>query len=146
MALVVLDTNVLVSAATNPGGTPYRAVERVLLHHVVAQSDETFGELRRTLLRPDFDAAAPRQSRLHFLERIRRVSDFFSIEVGLPLSRDPHDDMFLHLALAARANVIVSGDRDLIVLNAISGIPIVTPSHFLKAERFVRRGRSIRQP
>lgn len=143
MALIVVDTNVLISAATSEGSLPYRVVERVLRNHVVAQSDETFGELRRVLLAAKFEGAAPRPARLRFLERIRRQSAFFSVEAGLPIARDPDDDIFLHLALAARAGVIVSGDTDLLVLRAISDIPIVTPSYFLKAERFVRRGRKI---
>jgi putative PIN family toxin of toxin-antitoxin system len=143
MALVVVDTNVLVSAATSEGSVPHRAVERVLRDHLLAQSDETFGELRRVLLAAKFESAAPRPARLRFLERIRRLSAFFSVEAGLPIARDPDDDIFLHLALAARASVVVSGDKDLLVLSDISGIPIVTPSYFLKAQRFVRRGRRI---
>ena len=113
MALVVVDTNVLISAATNEGGVPNRVLERVLRHHVLAQSDETFGELRQTLLAAKFELAVPRQTRMRFLERIRSVSMFHSVEAGLPITRDPDDDIFLHLALAAHANIIVSGDRDL---------------------------------
>ncbi|MBL8662080.1 MAG: putative toxin-antitoxin system toxin component, PIN family [Candidatus Odyssella sp.] len=143
MAFVVADTNVLISAATHEGSVPNRAIARVLRDHILAQSDETFGELRRVLLTPKFESAAPRPARLRFLERIRHLSAFFSIEAGLPIARDPDDDVFLHLALAARASVIISGDRDLLVLGEISGIPIVTPSYFLKSERFVRRGRRI---
>ncbi|MCW5773965.1 MAG: putative toxin-antitoxin system toxin component, PIN family [Rhodospirillaceae bacterium] len=145
MALIVVDTNVLVSASISEGGVAHRAVEQILRHHVLAQSDETFAELRLILTSVKFAPAAPRRLRLGFLERIRRLSEFHSVEAGLPLSRDPDDDIFIHLALAAKARVIVSGDRDLLVLDGASGIPIVTPSYFLRAERFVRRGRTIRR-
>jgi predicted nucleic acid-binding protein len=47
MALVVVDTNVLISALANAAGVPSRALERVLRHHILAQSDETFAELRK---------------------------------------------------------------------------------------------------
>jgi putative PIN family toxin of toxin-antitoxin system len=43
-----------------------------------------------------------------------------------PASRDPDDDHVLACALAAQANLIVSGDRDLLDLNEYHGIPILT--------------------
>ena len=43
-----------------------------------------------------------------------------------PVCRDPDDDAVLACAKAAQANLIVSGDQDLLVLQAFEGIPIVT--------------------
>ena len=45
--------------------------------------------------------------------------------------RDPKDDKFLEVAVAGEADVIVSGDQDLLVLHPFSGIPIVQPATFL---------------
>ena len=45
---------------------------------------------------------------------------------------DPADNRFLECAIAASADRIVSGDRDLLVLKVFRGIPIVTPTAFLK--------------
>lgn len=45
--------------------------------------------------------------------------------------RDPKDDKFLEAALAAKADCIVSGDADLLVLNPFEDIPILRPSEFL---------------
>ena len=39
--------------------------------------------------------------------------------------------MVLEAAVAGRADVIVSGDEDLLVLNPFEGIPIVGPAGFL---------------
>ena len=47
--------------------------------------------------------------------------------------RDPTDDKFLELAVNGRADVIVSGDADLLVLDRFRGIPIVTPGAFVHA-------------
>jgi predicted nucleic acid-binding protein len=44
--------------------------------------------------------------------------------------RDPANDKFLELAVNGRADLIVSGDEDLLVLNAFRGIPILTPARF----------------
>jgi putative PIN family toxin of toxin-antitoxin system len=45
--------------------------------------------------------------------------------------RDAKDDKYLDLAAAAGARVIVSGDKDLLVLNPWRGIGIQTPATFL---------------
>jgi len=63
------------------------------------------------------------------------------VEPGLPLSRDADDDMFLHLAAAADAVALITGDHDLLVLGEFAGIPILPPSRFLRAERSIRCGR-----
>ncbi|MBI3163638.1 MAG: putative toxin-antitoxin system toxin component, PIN family [Chloroflexi bacterium] len=45
--------------------------------------------------------------------------------------RDPKDDKFLEAALVAKADCIVSGDADLLVLNPFEEIPILRPAEFL---------------
>jgi len=45
--------------------------------------------------------------------------------------RDPKDDKFLEAALVAKADCIVSGDADLLVLNPFEDISILRPSEFL---------------
>lgn len=45
--------------------------------------------------------------------------------------RDPKDDKFLEVAVAGNADVIVSGDEDLLVLSPFEGVPIVGPAAFL---------------
>ena len=47
--------------------------------------------------------------------------------------RDPKDDKFLELAVSGRADLIVSGDQDMLALNPFRGIPIVTPAAFVRA-------------
>jgi uncharacterized protein len=49
-----------------------------------------------------------------------------------PACRDPDDDAVLALAIAARADLIVSGDRDLLDLKSFQGIAIVTPTEALR--------------
>ncbi len=49
------------------------------------------------------------------------------------VARDPDDDAVLACALAARADLVVSGDKDLLVLKAFRGIPIVTVAQVIKA-------------
>jgi len=48
------------------------------------------------------------------------------------VARDPDDDQVLACAVAAEANLIVSGDRDLLSLATFQGIPIVTATEALE--------------
>jgi predicted nucleic acid-binding protein len=47
---------------------------------------------------------------------------------------DPGDDMFLECAALAKADRLVSGDKDLLTLGAYKGTRIVTASEYLKAK------------
>lgn len=49
-----------------------------------------------------------------------------------PVCRDPDDDAVLALAIAAKADFIVSGDNDLLALGAFNGIPVLTPAQALQ--------------
>lgn len=51
----------------------------------------------------------------------------------ITMCRDPKDDKFLELAMSGRADVIVSGDSDLLVLDRFRDIPILTPAAFAHA-------------
>lgn len=48
-----------------------------------------------------------------------------------PVCRDPQDDAILATAVAARADLLVTGDKDLLVIGSFQGIPIVPPAECL---------------
>jgi uncharacterized protein len=52
-----------------------------------------------------------------------------TVRFETPICRDPKDEKFLELA--ANADCIVSGDKDLLVLNPFRGTLILTPREFL---------------
>ena len=129
---VVLDTNVLISAALIPSSLPRRVVESIFTANgVLLFSDETFAELRTRLLRTKFDRYVSSQSRTVYLARVRAVAEWVGI-VGARLGcRDPDDDKVLEVALMGAADCIVTGDQDLLELASFHGIPILTPAHVL---------------
>jgi predicted nucleic acid-binding protein len=58
---------------------------------------------------------------------LRRLAEIIDAPLlPKPVSRDPDDDAVLALATASRADLIVSGDADLLSLGSHSGIAIVT--------------------
>jgi predicted nucleic acid-binding protein len=67
-----------------------------------------------------------------FLEQLRlRVHLVVPAPLAPPASRAPDDDVVLATAVAANATSIVTGNRDLLVLQRCRGVEIVTPRDFL---------------
>jgi len=64
---------------------------------------------------------------------VRRLAELLDPPLlAEPICRDPDDDHVLALAIAAHADVIVTGDQDLLVLKTFQGIPILTPVQALE--------------
>ena len=67
-----------------------------------------------------------------FLWELVSRSELVIRNVPLKVCRDPKDNMILETALCGKADFIVTGDKDLLVLNPYEGIPIITPKKFLE--------------
>jgi uncharacterized protein len=52
-------------------------------------------------------------------------------EIVIPELRDPKDQMVLATAIAGDAQVVISGDKDLLVLHPYQNISILLPQEFL---------------
>jgi uncharacterized protein len=128
---VVLDTNVLISRLISAKSTPSRAVEHALLKSDVLVSEQTIAELAAKLASPKFDPYLPRDLRLEFIARYRVVAELIPVNERIRVCRDPRDDMFLEVAVCGNANLIVTGDADLLQLSPFRGIEILSASDYL---------------
>ncbi len=128
----VLDTNVFVSMFTHPPERPLFqlwvcAIER---RYTLLISPAIIREVAGTL-RHKFAWQEPEIIRVAKL--LARVSEVVSPDVTLDvISRDPDDNRILECAVAGRADLIVSGDRDLRDLRAYEGIAIVAPRDMMR--------------
>ena len=127
----VVDTNVLVSRLLAPRSPPARAVDQALAHGNLLGSEETLAELAEVLARPKFDPYVSREDRRDFIRLLGGVMQLVPITRRVTACRDPRDDKFLDIALAGDAAAIISGDKDLLVLNPWHGIAIMTPAAFV---------------
>jgi putative PIN family toxin of toxin-antitoxin system len=121
---VVLDTNVVVSALLFGGGPAARVRAGWQAGAFVPlASAATARELVRVLAYPKFKLAAEEQEDLlaDYMPwaRVVRIPD---PPPRVPACRDPHDLAFLHLAVAGDAQVIVSGDKDVLALAGARGL------------------------
>lgn len=124
---VLLDTNVLVSAVLF-GGLPRRLLDHVIRGGVelvtgVALLDEFEDVLHERFA---FDRSAARLTRAE----IEAVADLAEPTTVASVCRDADDDVVLATAVAGNATMIVTGDRDLLVLRSHDGIDICTPRQF----------------
>jgi uncharacterized protein len=68
-----------------------------------------------------------------WLQAVMAPAEPVGIDDLVVACRDPTDDKFLELAVNGRADTIVSGDADLLVLNPFRGIAIVPPALFIQS-------------
>ncbi|MCP5372161.1 MAG: putative toxin-antitoxin system toxin component, PIN family [Hyphomicrobiales bacterium] len=126
---VVLDTNVLVSALLFPAGSLAwlrHAWQGGTLRPLMGR--DTAAELLRVLAYPKFRLTD--DDREDLLGDILPWCETVAVpeSVPVPACRDPHDRPFLALALAARADALVTGDGDLLDLAGAFPVPILTPA------------------
>ena len=81
-------------------------------------------ELIETLLSSKFDPYVSREKRDALLLRLAPLIEIVTVVQIVQASRDANDDKFLEVAVNGRADVIVTGDRDLLALNPFRGIAI----------------------
>jgi putative PIN family toxin of toxin-antitoxin system len=128
---VVIDTNVLISGLFSTTSTPALAVEKAITTAQLVATTETLRELITTLLLPKFDRYVSHEPREALLQRLASLVEIIEVVQHVRASRDPKDDKFLEAAVNGRANVLVTGDRDLLALNPFRGIAIVTPAGYV---------------
>lgn len=94
---------------------------------------ELLEELSDVLGREKFNRFVTSEERDEFLETFVERAILVEIIEKVQECRDPKDDKILELALNGGAKYIVSGDKDLLVLNPFRDVKIVTVEEFLRA-------------
>ena len=128
----VIDTDVVVSAFVFRAGTLAWLREAIVNGALIPLvSNETLAEMVRVLAYPRFGLTpADRESIIvHYMEHAEAIKQPRT-RARLPRCRDPHDEMFIRLAYAAKADAVVTGDGDLLALALESRIPILSPAAF----------------
>jgi putative PIN family toxin of toxin-antitoxin system len=126
---IVFDTNVLVAAFTSLG-LCHQAYEHALARTDIVTARRLLDELHDTLtgkMKIDPSLAG---------EILAELANELEIVEPVPLlksiCRDEDDDWVLATALAGHSEIIVSGDKDLLVLKQFQGIKILSPRQFVE--------------
>lgn len=112
---------------------PGRALYFALANGIILISSETIAELAEVINRPKFDKYLTLNEREEFLEAFLLRTELIEVLEDLKICRDPKDDKFLNLAASGKANYIVTGDEDLLVLGTYRGAQILNAKSFLES-------------
>lgn len=129
---LVFDTNIIISALLFDGSKPSKAFDIGITQGALLFSLPTLAELEEVLWRNKFDRYISHEERKQFLTSLILHSTPIETNETISECRDPKDNKFLELAVCGKADFIISGDEDLLVLNPFRNIQIITPDSFLK--------------
>ncbi len=138
MLQVVLDTNILVSAVLARFGVPAQIVDAWQAHEFLLVSHEAaIAEVERVLndllSLGKYRITEEDISRLFHLLQSDALLVLDLANVADIIPAHPADELFLSIALAGEAQVIVSGDKHLLGLKTFRGIEILPARKFLDA-------------
>ena len=134
MLRAVIDTNILVSGLIRKQGLP----GQVLRHlrdgdFTIIYSVPIMVEVVEVLSRPQFrnKYQVVAEDIMALINLVRLRGDLVSPKRKIDACRDPKDNHFLEAAIEGNANIIVSGDKDLLDMMDFETIPIVSTAEFL---------------
>ncbi len=129
---LVIDVNVLVSMLINHDAIGIKGMFNKQLFRVVI-SPTLLAELSDALMRPQFRRYFSVEEAERALLRIKGRSKLVEAKFqAKPICRDPKDDYLLALSKSARADVLITGDADLLVLMKYGKTRILKPAAFKK--------------
>lgn len=130
---LVVDTNVLVSQILLPNSSTARAAYHAAEYGQLIFSDALFNEVIDVLSRPKFDAYVTLEERQRFLLRLASIAEMTEALHRVEVCRDGKDNCVLEAALSGNAELILTGDKDLLMLHPFRNITILAPADYLKA-------------
>ncbi len=128
---IILDTSTIVSAILFPKSVPAAAVRQAFREGTVLTSYAAAQELEDVVTRAKFDRYQTPEIRVARVDALLATMSAIAPAERLQICRDPKDDKFLELALAAGADFLVTGDADLLALHPFHKTAILTPADYL---------------
>ena len=127
----VFDTNALISAHLLDKSASRKAYNKAIDNGVLIYSAETFDEFANTFIRSKFEKYLPLEKRMSVIGEFQARGALIKTRIVISICRDPNDNKFLELAISANASCIITGDKDLLILNPFRGIPILNAADFI---------------
>lgn len=134
---IILDANIYLSSLFSPHGTCAqifrklandRSLELVLNKAICSELLNCFARPKILKLTNQSESAL-----VTWLDSIRAIAlDIESIAPATRICRDPKDEIYLSAAVASKASYLVTGDKDLLVLESIEETQIIGPGEFLR--------------
>jgi putative PIN family toxin of toxin-antitoxin system len=130
----VSDTNLLVSYLIAHRPPIATLIDQHLAqeHFILVSGAVLLEELDRVLRYPRLQRYYTEQMRTQYVALVAALGAIVELPESVPrICRDPDDDWVIACAVAGEADVIVSGDEDLLTLNQVGTIPVLSAAQFL---------------
>ena len=136
---LVVDTNLWVSYLLKPNSLIAPQLDILQLEETLLYSRATLEELSDVLSRAKFAKYVDRKSVHAFMMAFVETGEHVTVTREIKACRDPRDDKFLELAVSGQADVILSGDDDLLALHPFEDIPILRMREFSERRNSIQR-------
>ena len=126
----IIDANIIVSGLLTKGTCRKLLLSLKNKDFILVISEEILEEIEFVLNRKKFSLLINKDEKEDILSFIKTQALFFKPKTKINICRDEKDNIILETALTAKADIIVTGDKDLLVLTPFKGIPIITAKEF----------------
>lgn len=126
---VIIDTNIFISFLI---GKRLKTLKNHITDFKVRLifCDQIINEIKIVTQRPKLKKYFPKQDIEDLFDLMRTIGDHFEIGDELEICRDPKDNFLLELATAAKADFLITGDSDLLLLKNINRTKIISFKDF----------------
>ena len=127
---LILDTNLWISFLIS---SRFEKLDKLFFDQkcTLLFSQELLEEFITVANRPKLKKYFSNKDLTDLLETIDEVADFIEVTSEVSVCRDPKDNFLLSLAIDGKADYLLTGDKDLLVLREIGKTKITTISEFL---------------
>jgi uncharacterized protein len=129
---IILDVNIWLSALISK--TMAQQIKAIILQDTieVIACDELIAELKQTLERDKFRKYLAFENIPSAIELVEHSTTEFKISSTVEYCRDNKDDYLLALSIDSQADFLITGDKDLLVLQKFNATKIVRLTEFIK--------------
>ncbi len=126
---VIFDTNIWISFLI---GKKLQFVKDLIVSQqfIIILSDQLILELQTVTQRPKLKKYFPSQKVDELIQFLMVVGQKIEAEERNNISRDPKDNFLLDIIDSSNPDYLITGDKDLLVLNPFKNTRILTPADF----------------
>jgi putative PIN family toxin of toxin-antitoxin system len=127
---IILDTNLWISFLLSQ---EFSKLDKLLLNGKTKLlfSEELIEEFLTVVKRPKLKKYFAPSDVQKLLNTINEVAEFIDVKSNVSICRDEKDNFLLSLAFDGKADFLITGDKDLLVLKKIEHTSIVTIQEYL---------------
>lgn len=128
---IILDTNLLISFLIS--NSFYKLDKLIEQNKIVFILSATLiNEFMDVVSRPKFRKIFTERQVLEVLTKIQNHSDIIDVRSSVNVCRDANDNFLLELCIDGKADYLITGDEDLLVLNPFKKTKIIKLVDYLK--------------